>query len=77
MCSDNSDSRPIIDWSLPPDLQAQYDRVLAKNAELQKYFGIQPITLEERAAAYRKRKTDEAAFRATLGKRRPPPKWKV
>ena len=67
----------MIDWSFPPELQAQYDRVLAQTRRLQAELGIKPMTIEERAAAYEKRKREEAALKTTLGVRRPPPKWKV
>ena len=67
----------MIDWSFPPELQAQYDRILEQNKRLQAEMGIKSMTIEERAAAYEKRKQQEAALKATLGTRRPPPKWKV
>lgn len=70
----------MIDWSLPPDLQAYYDRVTADIRRLQAELGIEPMTLEERHQAYIKRKEQEARLeqlkQAAL-KRRPLPKWKV
>ncbi len=70
----NSDSRY---WALTPELQKKYDEVLAETRRLQAEFGITPMTLEERAAAYQKRKAEEAQMKSTLGARRPPPKWRV
>lgn len=84
MCGDNSDSRPVIDWSLPPEIQAQYDRVLAQTRRLQAEFGIKPMTIEERARAYEQRKAENARKQAEIeilqqriSRSRPPPKWKV
>lgn len=77
MCGDNNNTRTVIDWSLPPKIQAQYDHVLAENKRLQLELGVKSMTIAERAAAYTKRKAEQAALQATLGKRRPPPKWKV
>ncbi len=70
----NSDSRY---WALTPELQKKYDEVLAETRRLQAEFGITPMTLEERALAYQKRKAEEAQMKSTLGARRPPPKWRV
>jgi hypothetical protein len=74
----------VIDWSFPPDIQAQYDRVLADVRRLQAEMGIKPMTLEERAAAYEYRQQEEKRRQEELeklqkitGQRRPPPKWKV
>ena len=71
----------MIDWSLPPDLQKLYNDIVARNQRLQKELGIKPMTLEERAKEYQRKKAEEASREASLqqllGKRRPPPKWKV
>jgi hypothetical protein len=65
------------DWSLTPELQKKFEEVQAQTRRLQAEFGITPMTLEERAAAYQKRKAEEAQAKKMLGQRRPPPKWKV
>jgi hypothetical protein len=76
----------MIDWSLPPDIQAQYDRVLEQNRRLQKELGIKPMTIEDRHQAYLKRQADPVEqqrreelrqIQERVGKMRPPPKWKV
>lgn len=77
MRGDNSDSRPIIDWSLPPELQAKYDLVVAETRRLQVEMGVKSMTLQERAESYQKRKDEETRLKSVLGTRRPPPKWKV
>ncbi len=73
-----------MDWSFPPDLQIQYERVLAQTRRLQAELGITPMTLEERAAAYDKRRMEEqrkqqelAELQQRLIKNTPLPKWKV
>ncbi len=65
------------DWSLTPELQKKFEEVQAQTRRLQAEFGITPMTLEERAAAYEKRKAEEAQAKQMLGQRRPPPRWKV
>jgi len=65
------------DWSLTPELQKKFEEVQAQTRRLQAEFGITPMTLEERAAAYQKRKTEEAQAKQILAQRRPPPRWKV
>lgn len=65
------------DWSLTPELQKRFEEVQAQTRRLQAEFGITPMTLEERAAAYEKRKAEEAQATLILGQRRPPPRWKV
>ena len=84
MCGDNSNTGPVIDWSFTPELQAQYDRVVAQTRRLQAEMGIKPMTLEERAAAYQKRQEEEQRrqdelklLQERMGRMRPPPKWKV
>ena len=74
----------MIDWSFPPDIQAQYDRVLAQTRRLQAELGIEPKTIEQRAADYIKKQQEEkrrqeelAKLTQLTGQRRPPPKWKV
>ncbi len=70
----NSDSRW---WALTPELQKKFDEVQAETRRLQAEFGITPMTLEERAAAYTKRKEEEAKAKQMLAQRRPPSRWKV
>ena len=65
------------DWSLTPELQKKFEEVQAQTRRLQAEFGITPMTLEERSAAYEKRKAEEAQAKQMLGQRRPPPRWKV
>lgn len=84
MCSNNSNTRPTIDWSFTPELQAQYDRVVAQTRRLQDHFGIKPMTLEERAQAYEQTRIENARkqeelkqLQERIGRHRPPPKWKV
>jgi peptidoglycan hydrolase CwlO-like protein len=74
----------MIDWSFPPELQAKYDRVLAQTRKLQAEFGIKPMTLEERAQIYEKRKEEInrrqqeiKELEQRISRSRPPPKWKV
>lgn len=74
----------MIDWSLPPDLQKQYNKVLSNIRRLQKELGIEPRTLEQRHQDYLKRKAEEQRriaelekLKALTGTRRPPPRWKV
>ena len=64
-------------WALTPELQKKYEEVVAHTRRLQKEMGITPMTLEERAAAYAKKKEDEAKAKAMVVKMRPPPKWKI
>ena len=44
------------DWSLTPELQKKFEEVQAQTRRLQAEFGITPMTLEERAAAYQNAK---------------------
>jgi type VI protein secretion system component VasK len=67
----------MIDWSFPPELQAQYDRVVAQTRRLQAEMGIKPRTIEERAADYLKKKQAEAELAKLVGKKRPPLRYKV
>ncbi len=74
----------MIDWSFPPDLQAKYDRVLAQTRKLQAEFGIKPMTLEERARSYERkraeierRQQEVRELEQRISRSRPPPKWKV
>jgi hypothetical protein len=66
-----------MDWSFPPDIQAQYDRVVADIQRLQAEFGIAPRTMEQRYQDYLKKQSEQAQLTAQMGNRRPPPKWKV
>lgn len=65
------------DWSLTPELQKRFEQVQAQTRKLQAELGVTPMTLEERAAAYAKRKEEEAQAKQILGQRRPPPRWKI
>jgi isopentenyldiphosphate isomerase len=74
----------MTDWSFPPDLQAQYERVLAQTRRLQQELGITPRTIEQRHQDYLARKAEEQRIKEELdkiqaltGHRRPPIKWKV
>lgn len=67
----------MIDWSFPPELQAQYDRVVAQTRRLQAEMGIKSRTIAERAADYARKKEELAKTAVLVGKMRPPPKWKV
>ena len=67
----------MIDWSFPPELQAQYERVVDQTRRIQAELGIKPRTIEERAADYAKRKQEEAELAKFLGKKRPPLRYKV
>ena len=74
----------MIDWSFPPDLQEQYNRVLAQTRRLQKELGIEPRTIEQRYQDYLRKQADEKRkqeqlthIQAQLVIRRLPPKWKV
>ena len=64
-------------WALTPELQKKYEEVVAHTRRLQKEMGITPMTLEERAAHYAKKKEEEAKAKAMVVKMRPPPKWKI
>lgn len=84
LCVCNTGYRTVIDWSFPPDLQEQYDRVLAQTRRLQKELDIEPRTIEQRYQDYLRKQADEkrkqeelAQIQAQLGTRRPPSKWKV
>lgn len=74
----------MTDWSFSPEIQAQYNRVVADIQRLQQEFGIEPQTIEQRYQDYLKRKAEEqrraeelAKIKAVTGQRRPPPRWKV
>jgi len=78
----------MIDWSLPPDLQEKYDRVVANTRRLQIALGVKPMTLEERYQEYLKKQAEKQKqedlrqeelrqLQERIGKMRPPPKWKV
>ncbi len=40
-------------------------------------MGIEPMTLEQRAAHYRKQREEQDKAKEILSKLRPPPKWKI
>ena len=67
----------IWNFSFNAENQKKYDEVTANIRRLQTEMGIEPMTLEERAAAYKKRKAEEEKIKTTLGVIRPLPKWKV
>jgi len=84
MCSNNSNTGTVIDWSFPLDIQAQYDRVLSETRRLQKEFGIEPKTIEQRYQDYLQRQVEKQRrqeeiekLQQQIGKYRPLPKWKV
>lgn len=65
------------DWSLTPELQKKYDEVVAHTRRLQKEMGIEPMTLEQRAAHYRKKREEQDKSKEIFSKLRPTPKWKI
>ena len=74
----------MIDWSFPPELQAQYDRVVAQTRRLQLELGVEPKTMEQRYQDYLQRQAEEQRrqeelkkLEQVIGKHRPPPRWKV
>lgn len=74
----------MIDWSFPPELQAQYDRVVAQTRRLQRDLGVEPKTMEQRYQDYLQRQAEEQRRQEELkkleeliGKHRPAPRWKV
>lgn len=74
----------MINWSFPKDLQEKYDKILADTRRLQKEFGIEPRTMEQRYQDYLNKKAAEALQQKELENllqsrmnRRPIPKWKV
>ena len=66
-----------MDWRLPLELQQRFDEVTANNARLQAILGIKSRTIAERAEDYQRKKNQQAELTKLMGKRRPPPKWKV
>jgi hypothetical protein len=71
-----------MDWSFPPELQKRYEEILARTRSLQKEFGIESRTIEQRYQDYLKRQEEENRRQEELsklihstGNRRPPPKW--
>lgn len=66
-----------MDWNLNPENQKKYDEVLANNRRMQEILGIEPRTLEQRAADYQRKKAERAELTKLMGNRRPPPKWKL
>lgn len=71
----------MTDWTLPPDLQDQYDRVTAHIKKLQAELGVKPRTIEERHQDYLKKQEIEERIKLEsknlITQRRPLPKWKV
>ena len=72
----------MIDWSFPPDIQTQYNRVTADIRRLQTELGIEARSLEQRAADYHRRKEEErirqeelAKYSKMIGRSRPPLKF--
>jgi hypothetical protein len=73
-----------MDWSFPPELQKKYEEVLARTRCLQKEFGIEPRTIEQRYQNYLKRQEEEKCrqeeikkYNQLVGQKRPPLKWKL
>ena len=66
-----------MDWNFNAENQKKFDEVTATIRKLQAEMGIEPRTIEERAAEYQKKKTAQAQLTAKLGNIRPPPKWKI
>lgn len=67
----------MIDWKLDPETQALFDRVVAETRRLQKELGIEPRTIEQRHQDYIKQQQRQQELTKTIGRMRPPPKWKV
>jgi len=66
-----------MNWDLNAENQKKFNEVVAEIRRLQAEMGVKPMTLEERAAEYQKKKAEQARLTAQLGNKRPPPKWKV
>jgi outer membrane murein-binding lipoprotein Lpp len=66
-----------MDWELNAENQKKYDEVTAEVRRLQAEMGIAPMTIEERAADYQRRKEEQARLTARIGNLRPAPKWKI
>lgn len=66
-----------MDWNLSPANQKKYDEVAANIRRLQAELDIKPMSLDERAAEHERKKAEQAKLQALIGKKRPPPKWKV
>ncbi len=74
----------MIDWNLTPENQALYERVVAQTRRIQKELGIEPMTLEERARSYERkraeierRQQEVRELEQRISRSRPPPKWKI
>lgn len=66
-----------MDWSFNEENQKKYDEVLANIRRMQAVMGIEPRTIEQRAADYQRKRAEKEELTKLMGKRRPPPKWKV
>ena len=66
-----------MDWSLNEENQKKYDEVLANIRRVQTIMGVEPQSMEQRAAEYQRKRAEQAELTKLMGKRRPPPKWKV
>ena len=68
---------PIMQLGFNAENQKKYDEVTTEIRRLQAEMGIKPMTIEERAAEYEKKKAEQARLAAQLSTRRPLPKWKI
>jgi len=66
-----------MDWSFNEENQKKYDEVIANIRRMQALMGIEPRTLEQRAADYQRKKAEREELAKLMGNRRPPPKWKL
>ena len=66
-----------MNWDLNAENQKKYDKVTAEIRRLQTEMGVNPMTMEERAAVYQKKKEEQVRLTAEFNKIRPMPKWKV
>lgn len=66
-----------MDWGFNAENQKKFDEVTANIQKLQAEMGIKHRTMEERAADYQRKQAEKAQLEQIMGKRRPPPKWKL
>lgn len=46
-------------WNDYPDIRKRIEKIIAHQRQLQRELGIEPLTLEQRAERYKKRKQEE------------------
>lgn len=62
---------------MDPEIQARIDKLYAEMKPLQDYFGIKPMTIDERYQKYLKKQEQLAELEKLKSKRRPLPRWNV